>query len=116
MSKGFKLTWRGPEVLQNCVENQASALDEFGALVIQEARAELYPGHGYRTGNLYRSLYHRLVLTAERINVEVGSPLSYALWVHQGHGSFPGYHYLWIGLQRATPQLEYIVARHGLHR
>lgn len=51
-----------------------------------------------------------------QITVEVGSGLSYALPVHQGHHTFEGYHFLTNGLERAKGQLGNILAKFKVER
>ena len=50
--------------------------------------------------------------TGGQIKIEVGSGMSYAMAVHQGHQSFSGYHYLTNGLSRAKRKLNSIINRH----
>jgi hypothetical protein len=53
---------------------------------------------------------------SDQITVEVGSGMVYAMAVHQGHGSFEGYHYLINGLKKAQGKLSSIIARHQVKR
>jgi hypothetical protein len=45
------------------------------------------------------------VVRERRVSLLVGSGLKYALKIHNGFGGFPGYHYLTLGLKKATPDL-----------
>lgn len=53
---------------------------------------------------------------ADKITLQVGSGLKYAMPVHQGHHSFQGYHYLTNGLKKAKAKLDAILRRHRLQR
>jgi len=98
----------------------ADALVEFGLRLETEAKKELQPGHGVVTGTLRRSIHTSGPsynweadnvepgegtpdrgggrITPERegnaLVIETGSGMEYAMAVHQGHGSFEGYHFL----------------------
>ncbi|CAK0773855.1 conserved hypothetical protein [Gammaproteobacteria bacterium] len=50
--------------------------------------------------------------TEEGICVLLGSGLSYAMKIHQGWGSFKGYHYLTNGVESAKKKLPAIIERH----
>lgn len=112
--KGFRLTWRGPEVERRAVGKLNLAMEEIGQMVVVEAQRELYPGHGYLTGALHASLYYRVTRRNRQSVLAVGSPLPYAIWVHEGHHSFEGYHYLTIGASRVWPLVPHILARYDL--
>uniref|UniRef100_A0A6H1ZEQ8 Tail protein n=2 Tax=viral metagenome TaxID=1070528 RepID=A0A6H1ZEQ8_9ZZZZ len=125
------------EVVQT---NVAEALGEFGLRVEGHAKRELQKGHGVLTGTLRRSIHTagpdyswsgddvepspsaperggvlaKAVKTAVGLVVQVGSGLRYALAVHQGHGSFKGYHYLRKGLNKAKKELPEVLKRHKL--
>ena len=136
--QGFTLNWEGDQVVDEVVKNMKTALGEFGLMVESEAKQELQPGHGVLTGTLRRSIHTAppdynwasddvepgpstperggILVEASKlvrkIAVSVGSGLNYALPVHQGHGSFAGYHYLIKGLEKAKTKLKGIVERH----
>lgn len=116
----------------------AAAAGEIGLRVEAEAKRELQPGHGVETGTLRRSIHAAEPGYAfagddvapsdsspergggevagerdgDKIMVAVGSGLVYALAVHQGHGSFEGYHYLTNAVEKVRPKADAIVRKH----
>jgi hypothetical protein len=137
----FKLNWKGDELKRIMQENGAKIIAEFGLTVEGEAKRELRKGHGVLTGTLRRSIHMALpgydwsgddvtpsagtperggqtVMpeTSEKQTVQVGSGLVYAMAVHQGYGSFIGYHYLTNGLKKAKEKLPSIIARYKVQR
>ena len=52
------------------------------------------------------------VPTGNEIKIQVGSGMVYAMSVHQGHGSFEGYHYMTNGLAKAKSRLKGIINRY----
>ena len=140
MVKRVKINWKGPQVAEAVQKNVAAALGEFGLRVEGHAKRELQKGHGVLTGTLRRSIHTaepdynwagddvepsagaperggvlaRAVRTAVGLVVQVGSGLRYALAVHQGHGSFKGYKYLRIGLNKAKKEMPEVLKRHKL--
>lgn len=116
----------------------AAAVGEIGLRIEAEAKRELQPGHGVLTGTLRRSIHAADpgydfagddvapsdssperggqdvagVPDGDKIVVVVGSGLVYALAVHQGHGSFEGYHYLTNALEKVRPKAPAIVRKH----
>lgn len=116
-----KLNWRGrqagDEFLRKVI---VPGMGLIGLAVESEAKQELRKGHGVESGTLRRSIhtaepgYHwgsddvepapgtpeRGGKRTDGLVVQVGSGLNYALPVHQGHGSFGGYHYILIGAER----------------
>lgn len=129
--------WRGREVSQEVAERVAKALGEFGLRVEAHSKKELRRGHGVLTGTLRRSIHTAMpgytwqnddvppskasperggnaasgAVKNDRVTVEVGSGLIYALAVHQGHHSFEGYHYLTNGLAKAKPELPAVLRK-----
>ncbi len=157
--KGYRLIWRGDEVVQQKREQTAKALAEIGLRVEGEAKKELYKGHGVLTGTLRRSIHTAtpgynwggdnaslLAAKQERAGyhpemglegikkavipelggqlampffdrdsfvIQVGSGLEYAIFVHQGHHTFEGYHFITNGLARVRPLVPGIVRKHA---
>lgn len=131
----YSLNWKGDEVLKQTIELLKKAVGEIGLSVESEAKQELQPGHGVITGTLRRSIH-----TAEpgfgwsgesgggegggasvegqevggKIVVEVGTGLKYAIWVHQGHHSFGGYHFLTNGVNKTVGKVPAILAKYKL--
>lgn len=136
----FKLEWRGDEVKSETMQAGAKIISEFGFEVEGESKYELRYGRGVESGTLRRSIHMALpgydwgsddvepskssperggsqVLPDEsndKLTVEVGSGLVYAMAVHQGHHNFQGYHYLTNGLKKAKAKLDSIIAKHRL--
>ena len=133
------LHWRGPQVEKDIESKLGDALGEIGLLIEGEAKQQLYPGHGVRTGTLRRSIHaaspsHNFASDSgaelggqevqaekvgDRLMVAVGSGLVYAMAIHQGwsggaglRGSFAGYHYLTIAAERVSPKALSIVKKH----
>ena len=61
---------------------------------------QLYPRHGWVTGNLHDSIQSNI---ASKTNsggvVEAYTMVEYAPYVDEGHHSFPGYHFMEHGLE-----------------
>ena len=116
-----------------------SALTEFGLRLEAAAKLELRPGRGVITGTLRRSI-HMSGLdyqwegddtapgsnTPERggqspdiqkrkgsLAMVFGSGLVYAMPVHQGHRSFPGYHFITDPYARLLPTFPDILEKHS---
>lgn len=132
MSKKYKLNWTGDDAIEQVLEKVADGFGRFGLRVEGEAKKELRPFHGVKTGTLRRSVHAadpeydwsgddekpssgsterggvlvKAIRTARGIVIAVGSGLKYALPVHQGHGSFDGYHFITNGLRRAKGNLK----------
>ena len=118
----FDLVWRGPKIVGMLDEAAISALSIFGLKVEAGGKKQLYPGHGVVTGTARRSIHaagieynfadddiepgaqspelglksveSEIQKKKNKISVVIGSGLRYAMALHQGHGSFEGYHFL----------------------
>lgn len=103
------LTWRGPRVREKLIDALSATLVEFDQAAERDAKQRLFPGHGYDTGTLQRSIHAaapdynwheddvpRSTDTPERggrnftpevqrkkILAAVGSGMRYAIYVHQ---------------------------------
>lgn len=132
--------WRGKEVTAEVAQNVALALGELALRAEGYSKKELEKGHGVETGTLRRSIHTaqpsyvwigdnvkpsratpergskqvKAAVNGSRITVQLGSGLSYALAVHQGHGSFKGYHYLTNGVEKAKGELGEVLRKHRL--
>lgn len=62
------------------------AADEIGKRAVSEIQSRLYPGHGYRTGNLYRSYHYKVTGSGAQVGLEVGSNCEYAPYVEYRWG------------------------------
>jgi len=133
-------TWRGEEVLQKATIAASGGLAEFGLEAEKAAKQELYPGHGYLTGTLQRSThvatpgYSWLSDNVEpsessperggqlavpgrvgnKLALELGSGMRYAVPVHQGHHGREGYHWLVIGVQKTVSKIAAILEKRKL--
>jgi hypothetical protein len=138
VSKTFSLDWKGGQVVKLCEEQLKAIMADAGLEAEAEAKKELRKGHGVVTGTLRRSIHtanpgydfaadnvepgagtpERGGNKAEaekiegKVTVALGSGLSYAMRIHQGWGSFKGYHYLMIGVEKMKPKLGQIIKRH----
>ena len=128
-----RLTWRGPQVAAEVMRDVVGpAMAEIGLRVEGEAKHELRKGHGVLTGTLRRSIHAagaNYAYSGDNVEpgagtperggsqppaaetVTVGSGMRYALWVHQGHGSFGGYHYLTNAVDKVRPLVPGILRR-----
>ena len=133
------LKWMGKQVEAEVVARLSAGLVDIALDVEGEAKKELHKGHGVLTGTLRRSIHAASPDynwqgddtlpgpgTAERggariepvrkgdlLLVAIGSGLEYAMAVHQGHGSFDGYHYLTNGLEKVKPRAGDHIRRHA---
>lgn len=137
-----RLDWRGDDVKREAAQAAARTISEFALEVEGESKRELRRGHGVETGTLRRSIHTALPgydwsgddvapsagspergggeavpdESSNKMTVEVGSGLVYAMAVHQGHHNFPGYHFLTNGLKKAKSKLASIIAKHRLKK
>ncbi len=106
------LIWKGDQVEAELIQRLTRGVKMLGLAVEAEAKEELTPGHGVLTGTLRRSIQTgEPELSGTKIVVAVGSPLGYSIWVHQGHHSFGGYHFMTIGVDRVRPRALSILQR-----
>ncbi len=64
---------------------------------------QLYPGHGWVTGNLHDSIQSDIASKKKNGGiVRAYSNIEYAPYVNDGHHSFPGYHFLEKGLEKTV--------------
>lgn len=137
MSRGsyFK-RWDSKGTVSHVLKNRvAPAYVKFGLIVESYGKQELEKGHGVLSGTLRRSIHIaepgynwagddvepseqaperggqkiELVVPSDKVSLLIGSGLRYAMAVHQGHGSFQGYHFLTNPLNKAKPELPGIL-------
>jgi hypothetical protein len=103
-----KLTWRGPQVRAEIAQRCARALTEIDLRIEAEAKAELYEGHGKRSGNLQRSIVGEPGrIEGRKVRGKVGTKgVRYARRIHRR------YEYLIKGFRRVQPQALSIVEKH----
>ena len=132
------LKWRGDELGRNVLQGASDGLTEFGLRCERSAKKRLQPHHGVETGTLRRSIHtagpgynwraddvapsnatpERGGQAAEpagksgKLTLELGTGLRYGMAVHQGFGSFAGYHYLTEAVAEERPGLPGIMKRH----
>src|SRR5512134_865803 len=132
------LKWKGPAAEEQAIRRLSNALGDIGLDIEGEAKKQLYKGHGVLTGTLRRSIHSAgpgynwpaddvepnettperggqnvtPEQTGRRLVIAVGSGLVYALAVHQGHGSFEGYHYLTNAVEKVKPRVPQHIRRH----
>ncbi len=130
--------WNDKEVIKVSEEQLGEILSEFTLVAEGESKKKLSKGHGVLTGTLRRSIhgasadyefgnddvkpekgtpergYKKVTPIREghRFLTALGSGLQYAMRIHQGWGSFTGYHYLTEGVEAARKKINEIVARH----
>lgn len=130
--------WHDEEVIQLCEEQLGEILSEFTLVAEGKAKKKLTKGHGVLTGTLRRSIHaaggdyvfskdnvepskaspergsQKVTPTKEgnKLFTALGSGLVYAMRIHQGWGSFAGYHYLTEGVDEAKGELDAIIERH----
>ena len=137
MPSQVRVNWQGKKVLAKITPGLVNGLVEFSGAVEQASKRQLYPGHGFLTGSLQRSLHAdnhdyqfrndnmpATASTPERgrktfipkivrdiIRAAIGAGQRYALEVHQGAGNFAGYHYITNGLQNMIGEVPRIFKR-----
>ena len=134
-------TWLGKQVEALAKERASLALAEIGIRAEKYAKDELYPGHGYLTGTLQRSIhlaqpdynwwkddvepssttperggkYVYPTFYRGRARLLLGSGMHYAIYVHQGHRSFGGYHFITKALSLVVRRdVTEIIRRYGI--
>lgn len=81
--------WLGDDVFNEIAQRMINAVDEIDMEIVNEAKGELYPGHGLITGNLRRSLAQEAAsLNGTRVVGAVGSGVNYAKAVHKRYKYF----------------------------
>ena len=73
-------------------------LSEIELKLTAKIQNQLYPGHGWITGNLHDSIQSNSKPNKGGGVVEAYTEMYYAEWVDTGHHSFKGYHYMQKGL------------------
>jgi hypothetical protein len=138
VSKNYDIKWHDKEVIQLSEEQLEGVMTEFALTAEGEAKKELIKGHGVLTGTLRRSIHAgepgynfsgddvepsestperggtsvKPTREGNRFILALGSGMVYALKIHQGWGSFGGYHYITNGVDKTKAKMDTIVARH----
>lgn len=134
----MSLNWKGAAVTEAVAQAAAEAVTEIGLRVEGAAKRKLSKGHGVVTGTLRRSIHTatpgydwrgddtepsegspelggdeaEAKDDGNRIAVQTGSGLEYALAVHQGHDGFEGYHFLTEALEEVKGEVVEVLRRH----
>lgn len=103
-----KLNWRGQALVARKAQQLVDALTEIDLRIETEAKKELYPGHGKRTGTLQRAIQGApATFDGKRVRGSVAvKGVPYALRIHKR------YEYLVKGLERTRPQAMDIIRKH----
>jgi hypothetical protein len=103
-----KIAWKGAALRAKKARQLVQALTEIDQRIETEAKAELYPGHGKRSGTLQRAIAGDAAHEeGDRIRGSVGvRGVRYALRIHRL------YRYISEGLGRVKPIALDIVRKH----
>lgn len=103
-----KLLWKGDLVKQAAVRAAINAITEIDGRIETEAKRELYPGHGKRSGTLQRSIQGQPgVLDGDKVRGKVGTKgVRYAIRIHYR------YQYIIKGLEKVKPNAARILGKH----
>jgi hypothetical protein len=103
-----KVNWLGPEVLAEIARRAADALTEIDQRIESEAKSELRPGHGKRSGTLQRAIQGEPGrIEGNRVRGRVGvKGVRYALRIHRR------YEYITKGFRRVQPKALGILSKH----
>ncbi len=109
---GVKLTWNGKKVSQQVVAGIVDGLTEVDQRIETEAKQELYPGHGVRSGTMRREIEGETArVVGDTVRGAVGvKGVKYALRMHKR------YQYIVKGFRRVQPQAKAIIAAHVKRR
>lgn len=104
-----EINWKGKALRAKKARQLVEALTEIDQRIETEAKAELYPGHGKRTGTLQRAIAGDAAhQEGDRIRGSVGvRGVRYAAHIHRL------YRYITEGLRRVKPNALDIVRKHS---
>lgn len=76
------------------------ALNDITLNLTKNIQDQLYPGHGWITGNLHDSIQSNII-SKSGLNaiIEAYTMIEYATYVNDGHHSFEGYKFMEKGLE-----------------
>jgi hypothetical protein len=109
--KPAQVAWYGDRVLEAALQGALAAAQKIGLKIEDEAKDQLYPGHGKLHGVLQRSIVADppRVTGRRRVQFRVGPRgLKYAGKIERR------YSYMRIGADRVRPQAPAILAKHLL--
>lgn len=76
------------------------ALDGITLNLTMNIQDQLYPGHGWITGNLHDSIQSNITAKSRlHATIEAYTMIEYAPYVNDGHHSFTGYQFMEKGLE-----------------
>ena len=78
-------------------------LGDLSGKLQENIQDELYPGHGWITGNLHDSIQSNIT-SKNKLSavIEAYTMIEYAPYVNDGHHSFGGYHFMEAGLSKTV--------------
>jgi hypothetical protein len=78
-------------------------LDDITLNLTANIQDELYPGHGWITGNLHDNIQSNIT-SKNKLSavIEAYTMVEYAPYVNDGHHSFGGYHFMEAGLEKTV--------------
>lgn len=105
---GANLDWKGDAVYEKIAAAAVDAITEIDQRIESRAKAELYPGHGKRTGTLQRAVQGDTGrIQGTEAKGKVGTKgVKYALRIHFL------YEYIIKGLEEVRPQALAILRKH----
>ncbi len=100
--------WKGDEVLKQITAGAIAGVEEVCMRIEAEAKRELYPGHGKRTGTLQRAIQAGPArVEGSRVIGSVGvKGVRYALRIHAR------YEYIIKGYERVSSQAQALLTKH----
>lgn len=103
-----RIRWRGDRLRAEKVKRLVDALTEIDLRIEGEAKRELYPGHGKKTGTLQRAIVGEPArIEGDKVKGRVAvKGVRYAKKMHKR------YRYIVIGLERVRPQAQAIIKKH----
>lgn len=132
MTQGYRLNWRGAQIVSTVIAAVEGGVTEFGLVHETEAKRELYPGHGKLTGTLQRSIHSagagydwggdsvsngperggsgRASVQGSRISTVVGTGMKYGRRIEDLYGYMQRSH------ERVLPRLPDILNKHATRR
>lgn len=104
-----RIQWRGDRLKVEKTKRLVSALTEIDLRIETEAKKELYPGHGKRSGTLQRSIQGEPAsVEGNKVKGRVGTKgVRYALRIHKRYG------YIVKGLEQVRPKALDIIRKHA---
>jgi len=134
----FTLEWRGESVTEEAKEGIEEGMIDFLGKVEDNCKQFLYPGHGFDTGSLQRSIhvdepsynwfadhvdpsfgsperggFPKGIWEADLFRAVLGSGQDYAIYLHQGTSRMDAVPFLVIPYEQTLPQLSKTIEAHA---